>query len=119
MLLSRRALLAAAAAPFVPTLKIVVAGGHPGDPECGCAGAVARYTQAGHEVVLLYLNRGEGYCGDAALDQCADIRTGEAGKACGILKARAIFADQYDGRAVVDAAHYEAFAKLVAAENPD
>jgi LmbE family N-acetylglucosaminyl deacetylase len=120
MPLSRRALLAAAAAPFLPaSLKIVVAGGHPGDPECGCAGAVARYTQAGHDAVLLYLNRGEGYCGGAALDRCAGIRTAEAGKACGILKARAVFADQYDGRAIVDAAHYEAFAKLLAAERPD
>lgn len=119
MLLSRRALLTAAAAPLVPTLKIVVAGGHPGDPECGCAGTIARYTQAGHEVALLYLNRGEGYCGDAALDKCADMRTAEAGKSCGILKARGVFADQYDGRAVVDAAHYDAFAKLLVAENPD
>jgi LmbE family N-acetylglucosaminyl deacetylase len=119
MPLSRRALLATAAAPFLPALKIVVAGGHPGDPECGCAGTIARYTQAGHEAVLLYLNRGEGYCGGAPLDRCAGVRTAEAGKACGILKARAVFADQYDGRAMVDAAHYEAFARLLAAESPD
>jgi N-acetylglucosamine malate deacetylase 1 len=118
MPLSRRELLAAAAVPFLP-LKIVIAGGHPGDPECGCAGTIARYTQAGHEAVLLYLNRGEGYCGGAPLDQCAGIRTAEAKKACGILKARAAFAGQYDGRAIVDAAHYEVFAKLIAAENPD
>src|SRR3954452_18146151 len=109
MLLSRRALLAAAAAPFVPTLKIVVAGGHPGDPECGCAGTVARYTEAGHEAVLLYLNRGEGYCGGTSLDRCAGTRTAEAENACRILKARPLFADQIDGRAVVDGSHYESF----------
>jgi hypothetical protein len=44
-------------------LKLVVTGGHPGDPECGCAGTIARYSELGHDVVLLYLNRGEGYCG--------------------------------------------------------
>jgi LmbE family N-acetylglucosaminyl deacetylase len=122
---SRRKFLAATAAspllarPSPSALKIVVAGGHPGDPECGCAGTVARYTELGHQVVLLYLNRGEGYCGGASLDRCAAIRTAEAQKACQILKARAVFAGQYDGRAVVDDAHYDAFARLLAAESPD
>ena len=123
--LSRRALLASVTAlPLLAessthALKIVVVGGHPGDPECGCAGTIARYTELGHQVVLLYLNRGEGFCGGANLERCAEIRTAEAGKACQILKARAAFAGQYDGRAIVDAPHYEAFARLLAAESPD
>ena len=100
-------------------LKIVVAGGHPGDPECGCAGTIAKYTDLGHVVTLLYLNRGEGYCGEPDLSRCAGIRTAEAGKACQILKARAAFAGQYDGRAAVDDVHYEAFARVLGAENPD
>ncbi len=100
-------------------LKIVVAGGHPGDPECGCAGTIVRLTELGHEVVILYLNRGEGYCGGAALDRCGGIRTAEAQSACRILKARATFAAQVDGRAIVDAAHSAAFARLLAAESPD
>jgi LmbE family N-acetylglucosaminyl deacetylase len=107
------------AAQAVAPLKIIVAGGHPGDPECGCAGTIARYTDLGHQVVLLYLNRGEGYCGKANLTECATIRTAEAQKACEILKARAAFADQYDGRAIIDAARYESFARLLASENPD
>src|ERR1700761_1388577 len=110
MRISRRSLLAAAAAPLIAQVssrrKIVVAGGHPGDPECGCAGTIARYTALGHEVAVLYLNRGEGYCGSAPLDRCATIRTQEAENACRILKARAIFADQIDGQAVVDDARY-------------
>ena len=40
-------------------LKIVVAGGHPGDPEYGCGGTIARCAQLGHDIVLLYLNEGE------------------------------------------------------------
>ena len=125
MSFSRRAFLASAAAlpllgePAAHALKIVVAGGHPGDPECGCAGTIARYADLGHQVVLLYLNRGEGYCGQAALDRCAAIRTAEAGKACQILKARAAFVGQYDGRAVVDEEHYVAFASALDAEKPD
>ena len=123
MFISRRKLLASAAAlPLLAelkALKIVVAGGHPGDPECGCAGSIARYADLGHRVVLLYLNRGEGYCGGAPLGRCAAIRTAEAQKACQILKARAAFAGQYDGRAIVDASHYGDFARLLAAESPD
>jgi LmbE family N-acetylglucosaminyl deacetylase len=123
VVISRRGLLASAAAlPLLAeskALKIIVAGGHPGDPECGCAGTIARYTDLGHEVVLLYLNRGEGFCGGASLERCAAIRTAEAQKACQSLKARAAFAGQYDGRAIIDASHYEAFARVLAAENPD
>lgn len=129
MTISRRTLVAAAAAtPLLagsstalpsPHQKVVVAGGHPGDPECGCAGTIARYTSVGHEVVILYLNRGEGYCDQADLSRCAEIRTAEAHRACEILHSRAVFAGQYDSRAIVDRAHYEAFAKILLAEKPD
>jgi LmbE family N-acetylglucosaminyl deacetylase len=122
MTISRRTLLASMAclpAVAAPTWKIVVAGGHPGDPECGCGGAIARYTEQGHDVTLLYLNRGEGYCGGAALDRCAGIRTAEAEKACRILKARAVFAGQVDGKAVVDAARYDEFRRVLDAEKAD
>src|ERR1700722_19747885 len=121
--ISRRRLIASATAlPFVAessaqALKIVVTGGHPGDPECGCAGTIARYSELGHDVVLLYLNRGEGFCGGASLDRCAAIRTAEAQTACRGLKVRAAFAGQYDGRAIVDAPHYEAFARILTAES--
>jgi len=99
--------------------KVVVTGGHPGDPECGCGGTIARYTELGHEVILLYLNRGEGYCGGTRLDRCADIRTAEAQNACRVLKARAAFANQYDGRSVIDSQRYEEFGRLLLAESPD
>ena len=125
MSISRRVFLAAPAAfplfgqaPRKP-LKIVVAGGHPGDPECGCAGSIARFSDAGHQVVLLYLNRGEGYCGAAPRDRCASIRTAEAREACRILKARAAFAGQVDAESVVDAQHYTAFERVLSAEKPD
>ncbi len=100
-------------------LKVLVTGGHPGDPECGCGGTIARYTNLGHDVAVLYLNRGEGYCGGKPLEQCGAIRTAEAAKACSILKARPVFAAQYDGRAVVDNQRTEDFRKLFNAEQPD
>ncbi len=92
--------------------KIMVTGGHPGDPEYGCGGTVARLAAAGHDVVLLYLN-------DGGWETPAATRMAEARKACEILKARPAYAGQANGHAVVDDAHYEAFVKMVAAENPD
>ncbi len=118
MTVSRRSLLASTAL-WVTPFKIIVTGGHPGDPECGCAGTVARFTELGAQVVLLYLNRGGGFCGGEELSRCAAIRTAEAEKACAILKARPVFAGQSDGRATVDNAHYETFGSLLQAEKPD
>ncbi len=95
-------------------LKLIVTGGHPGDPEYGCGGTIARYTDLGHEVVLLYLNRGEWPPRDEGVSRVA-----EAKKACEILKARPLYAGQYNSQAVVDKPHYEAFRKILEAERPD
>jgi N-acetylglucosamine malate deacetylase 1 len=100
-------------------LKIVVAGGHPGDPEYGCGGTVAKYSNLGHDVALLYLNRGEAGIDGKSYSEAAAIRTAEAENACRILKARAIFARQVDGQSVVDASHYTEFDDILSAENPD
>jgi LmbE family N-acetylglucosaminyl deacetylase len=99
-------------------LKVIVTGGHPGDPEYGCGGTIARYTDAAHEVVLLYLNRGEKACPEPSPD-AAMPRVAEANRACEILKARPRFAGQCDGHAVVDKEHYEMFRAIVQAERPD
>jgi LmbE family N-acetylglucosaminyl deacetylase len=121
---TRRQLLASAlVAPLVAAarLKIVVTGAHPGDPECGCAGTIARYVALGHEVIQLYLNRGEGFCkvdGDLKPD-CAAVRTAETQKACQFLHTRPVFTPQIDGKAVVDNGHYQEFAQLLASQNAD
>lgn len=94
-------------------LKIIVTGGHPGDPEYGCGGTVARFTALGHEVVLLYLNDG-GWPPTPPAERIA-----EAKRACEILKARPVYAGQANGHAVVDNAHYEAYQKIFDAEKPD
>jgi len=100
-------------------LKIVFTGGHPGDPECGCGGTIARYSGLGHDVILLYMNRGEGYCHGSDPTQCGPVRTEEARKACKILKARPAFLGQIDGRAVVDNSHYDECRRVLDAEKPD
>lgn len=122
-MLSRRQLLSGAAlvgsvaaARAERKLKVIVAGGHPGDPEYGCGGTVARYTDQGHAVVLLYLNRGEKACPETASTL---PRVEEARRACEILKARPLFAGQCDGHAIVDADHYRQFRGLIEAAHPD
>jgi LmbE family N-acetylglucosaminyl deacetylase len=98
-------------------LKVIVTGGHPGDPEYGCGGTIARYTDLGHQVVLLYLSRGEPP-GDP-LGGAGGRRVAEAERACEILKARPLYAGQVDGRAVVDLPHYEAFRQIMESERPN
>src|ERR1022692_3365147 len=88
-------------------LKFVVTGGHPGDPEYGCGGTIARLTALGHEVVLLYMNDG------AWKEISAPVRIAEAKKACEILKARPAYANQINGHAIVDNEHYRAFQNII------
>ncbi|HQT78433.1 MAG: hypothetical protein B7Z80_15315 [Rhodospirillales bacterium 20-64-7] len=105
--------------PAANRLRIVVVGGHPGDPEYGCGGTIARYTDLGHEVTLLYLNRGETSCPETDPAHGSTMRTHEALAACAILGARARFAGQCNAHAIVDMPHYEAFARLLNELAPD
>lgn len=94
-------------------LKVVITGGHPGDPEYGCGGTIARYSDLGDDVVLLYMNNG------AWPPTPASTRIAEAKKACEVLGAHPAFVGQVNGHAIVDNAHYEEFRRLLDAENPD
>ncbi len=98
--------------------NVLVAGGHPGDPEYGCGGTIAKLTQAGYRVTLLYLNRGEKGCGPARSD-CGAVRTKEAEAACRILNAQPLFSQQVDGESAVDNAAYSSFEALIATQQPE
>jgi len=100
-------------------LKVVVAGGHPDDPETGCGGTIARYADLGHEVVSLYLTRGEAGVAGKSHQEAAQIRTAECQRACAILGCRPLFAGQVDGATQVDPARYQEFRGLLAKEHPD
>jgi len=100
-------------------LKAIFAGGHPGDPEYGCGGTIARYSDMGHDVILLYLNRGDWGFLEKPLESPRADRVAEAQNACRILKARPLFAGQLNGKAVVDRQHADEMQKLLEAEKPD
>lgn len=102
-----------------PKLKIIIAGAHPDDPESGCGGTIARLSDSGHEVVVLYLTRGEAGIQDKSYEEAAKIRTTEAMEACRILKARPLFAGQIDGNTEVNKEQYAKILNIFEAEKPD
>lgn len=99
--------------------KILVAGGHPDDPETGCGGTILRYTDAGFEAVALYLTRGEAGIPGVSHDEAARIRTAEAEKSCKIMKARPVFMGQIDGESEVTPALYARMREVLEREAPD
>jgi LmbE family N-acetylglucosaminyl deacetylase len=100
-------------------LKILVTGGHPGDPEYGCGGTIARYADLGHEVIMLYLNRGEGGIAHLPGAEAGAVRTAEAGQASKMLNARPVFAGQMDGMSEVNSTRYEEYRSILQQEQPD
>jgi LmbE family N-acetylglucosaminyl deacetylase len=78
-------------------LKIVCVGGHPDDPESGCAGILTRYAALGHGVTVIYLTRGERGIRGKSIEEAAQTRSAECEAACKIMGAKAVFAGQIDG----------------------
>src|SRR5207244_3098415 len=122
------AMLAASALPLAAAepesgaarkLKVVCVGGHPDDPESGCAGTLTRYAQLGHSVTIIYLTRGERGISGKSLDEAARIRSAECEAACKIMGAKSVFFGQIDGATELNKAHVDTMTKLLSAENPD
>ncbi|HEY2348544.1 MAG TPA: PIG-L family deacetylase, partial [Puia sp.] len=105
--------------PDAKKLNIVCIGAHPGDPEFGCGGTMAKYAQAGHTVTFLYLTRGEAGDPSKSYAESADIRTKEAEKACKILNAKAVFVGQIDGNTILSKEKNDEIGRLISLETPD
>jgi LmbE family N-acetylglucosaminyl deacetylase len=100
-------------------LNILCLGAHPGDPEFGCGGTMARYSDAGHHVTFLYITRGEASDPHKTHEQMAALRTAEAQTSCKILNAIPQFFGQIDGDTVLSNAENEKMTKLVQSAKPD
>ncbi len=109
----------AAAEAKAGRLKLVVFGAHPDDPESMAGGTAALFAAQGHEVVCLYLTRGEAGIEGRTRDEAAAIRTEEAKKACALLGARPRFLSQVDGAAEITRERYAEVRRALEEERPD
>ncbi len=99
--------------------KILVIGAHPDDAETGCGGTITLLSRSGHELVSVYLTRGEAGIKGKSYDEAALIRTREAIESCKIMGARPIFLTQIDGSSEITAERYEEMFTLIQQEKPD
>jgi len=100
-------------------LKMIVIGAHPDDPETIGGGTMALYSQLGHNVVSVYLTRGEAGIEGMSHHEAAKIRTAEALEACEILKVKSEFIGQIDGNCEVTQERYSPLLNLLNDECPD
>lgn len=99
--------------------KILVIGAHPDDPETAAGGTICLLTDAGHEVVCVYLTRGEAGISGKSHDEAASIRVKEAEAACAVMGTRPLFMGQIDGATEVNQDRYQEMREMLEQENPD
>ena len=99
--------------------KILVIGAHPDDPETCAGGTMCLLTAAGHEVVCVYLTRGEAGIAGKTPAEAAAIRVKESAEACQVTGARCLFMDQIDGHTEINLDRYRQMRELLEAEKPD
>ena len=102
-----------------PGKNIVCVGGHPDDPESGCAGTLLLHAQAGSKVSIVYLTKGEAGINGKSHDEAADIRTKEAKAAASIIGADPYFAGQIDGDTSFNQHEIKKMQELLTSLKPD
>lgn len=99
--------------------KIMVIGAHPDDPETAAGGTMCLLSDAGHEVVSVYLTKGEAGIKGKSHEEAAAIREGEAIAACKVTGARPVFLGQIDGSTEVNRDRYKQMRDMLEQEKPD
>lgn len=98
--------------------KIIVFGAHPDDPETMCGGAMALFSEAGHEVIAAYLTRGEAGIPGSSHEEASRLRSAEAENACKILNVHPEFLGQVDGSTEITRQRYSDVLSFIEKENP-
>ena len=99
--------------------KIMVIGAHPDDPETAAGGTMCLLSDAGHEVVSVYLTKGEAGIKGKSHAEAAVIREGEALAACKVTGARPLFLGQIDGSTEVNRNRFQEMREMLEREKPD
>ncbi len=100
------------------TLKVVVFGGHPDDPESGAGGLIATLTRQGHDVICAY---GTTFRGDRRFfgRPEGEVRQEEATAACKVLGAKPKFFPYAHEKLVADEATLRDVSSWLAEVKPD
>lgn len=99
--------------------KVMIVGAHPDDPETGCGGTITVLKNAGYDVVVLYMTRGEAGVPGWSHEKASATRMKEAMQACEIFGVRPIFMTQIDGSSEVNKERYAEMLEIIKAEKPD
>ncbi|MBQ9525918.1 MAG: PIG-L family deacetylase [Bacteroidaceae bacterium] len=99
--------------------KIMIIGAHPDDPETSSGGTICLLTDAGHEVVCVYLTKGQAGIRGKSHDEAAAIREQEAIAACAVMNARPLFLTQVDGNTEVNRDRFREMQEMLEREKPD
>ena len=99
--------------------KILVIGAHPDDPETSAGGTMCLLSDAGHEVVSVYLTRGEAGIKGLSHDEAAAVRVKESEAACRVMGVRHIFLSQIDGSTEINQERYKEMRDMIDGEHPD
>lgn len=99
--------------------KVLVIGAHPDDPETTSGGTIMMMKEAGYEVVVVYMTKGQSGIKGKSHDEAAAIRTQEAINACNVMGVPYIFLTQVDGNTEINVERYDEMRELIIKENPD
>ncbi len=98
--------------------RVVIAGAHPDDPETVAGGTARLLVERGHQVVFLYLTRGEAGIAGTAPAAAGRRREDEARAACALLGVEPVFAGHVDGATLTGPAQRAQLQKLMASLAP-
>lgn len=99
--------------------KIMVVGAHAGDAEIMAGAVVAKYTQQGHEAVLVHLTPGEKGHKTLSPEEYAEQKIAEGHQAAAALGAKAIFLPYKDAELPINDEVKYALADIIRAERPN
>ena len=100
-------------------VKVLCVGGHPDDPESGCGGTLAKLSAAGHDVISVYLTRGEAGIDGKTHSEAAAIRSKEAEAACKLLNIKSHFLGQVDDNTIVNNEWIDKMVSFIEQARPD
>ena len=101
-------------------MRVLAVGAHPDDLELQCAGTLAKYAEAGHQVVMCCVARGDAGHYRIPPDELAEVRHAEAGYSADLIGAELMWLGLHDHQVFSeDPETRSRFVDLMRQANPD